>query len=280
MMHEAQLHDENCFLTLTYNDENIPDFDSLDYTHVQKFMKRLRRTLEGTKYEKKIKFYRVGEYGDSFGRPHYHLIIFGFDFSCLHIFDRGRQVNKRTRWRGDDQQPQYRSTLLEHLWTHGNAEIANVNYDTCMYVAKYVTKKLLGHDKKYYKERNIEPERSSMSKGYVKPDTKERLSYPIGHEWLQKYWRDVYPRDYVVINGKKIKPPRSYDEWLEKHHPEIYEEVKKNREDSYKDVDFERLNVEHEVRVRIHENYKQQLKSSHDWHAINYLKGEMYGESV
>ena len=29
-MHESQLHDKNCFLTLTYNDENLPTIPCID----------------------------------------------------------------------------------------------------------------------------------------------------------------------------------------------------------------------------------------------------------
>lgn len=47
-VHEASLHDDNCFITLTYNDENIPFDASLRHRDYQLFMKRLR-----FKYSKK-----------------------------------------------------------------------------------------------------------------------------------------------------------------------------------------------------------------------------------
>lgn len=269
MMHEASRHEENSFLTLTYNDDNIPDFESLDYTHVQKFIKKLRRRLEGTKYEGKIKFYRVGEYGDSFQRPHYHIIIFGFDFSSPIPTDRGRNHNIRTFWRGSTEKPYYRSTLLEELWTHGNAEIGDVNYNTAMYVAKYVTKKLTGKNKKYYQERNILPETSSMSK-----------KNPIGKAWIEEFYTDIYPNDFCVHDGKKIKPPKAYDAYLEKHYPKLFQEVKQAREDSMQELDKFRLNVEHEVRTRIHESYNLNPEKSHDWYAINYVKGDRYDQGI
>lgn len=43
MMHEAQMHDKNCFITLTYNDQYLPADGSLHLDHFQKFMKRLRK---------------------------------------------------------------------------------------------------------------------------------------------------------------------------------------------------------------------------------------------
>ena len=62
--HEASLWEKNCFITLTYNDENLPKDGSLDVTHFQKFMKRLRK-----KHGAGIRFYHCGEYGDKFGFP-------------------------------------------------------------------------------------------------------------------------------------------------------------------------------------------------------------------
>ncbi len=43
-VHEAQMHEANCFITLTYNAENLPSDGSLVKEHFQKFMKRLRKT--------------------------------------------------------------------------------------------------------------------------------------------------------------------------------------------------------------------------------------------
>ena len=61
-MHEASLYDFNSFVTLTYNDENLPEFNSLDYRHFQLFMKRLRKEFAPTN----IRFYMCGEYGEDF----------------------------------------------------------------------------------------------------------------------------------------------------------------------------------------------------------------------
>ena len=41
-MHEASLHRHNCFVTLTYSDEYLPDRGRLEYSDYQKFMKRFR----------------------------------------------------------------------------------------------------------------------------------------------------------------------------------------------------------------------------------------------
>ena len=75
-VHEASLHERNCFITLTYRDECLPTNGSLDLDAFQKFMKRLRR-----RFGEGVRFFHCGEYGENFGRPHYHAILFNLDFS-------------------------------------------------------------------------------------------------------------------------------------------------------------------------------------------------------
>jgi len=78
-LHEASLYDENCYITLTYDDQKLPESydikNGLDLSHFQLFMKRLRK-----KYGAKIRFFHCGEYGEDRGRPHFHACIFNHDF--------------------------------------------------------------------------------------------------------------------------------------------------------------------------------------------------------
>jgi len=75
--HESMMWEENCFATLTYDDEHLPKNSSLDKRDLQKFFKRLRK-----KYEpKKIRYYACAEYGEKSFRPHYHAAIFNISFA-------------------------------------------------------------------------------------------------------------------------------------------------------------------------------------------------------
>ena len=77
IMHEASNYGlSNSFITLTYNDNNLPHDLSLNHSHFQKFFKRLRKSLPF----KTVRYYMCGEYGDEFKRPHYHACIFNHDF--------------------------------------------------------------------------------------------------------------------------------------------------------------------------------------------------------
>lgn len=92
---EEVYHQDTAFVTLTYAPEHLPEHNSLSSTDLQSFLKRLRRRLDY-----KIRFYACGEYGDKFGRAHYHLIIFGLklqDFEKVHLaWQKGRVEVEQT----------------------------------------------------------------------------------------------------------------------------------------------------------------------------------------
>lgn len=68
---------EVLFLTFTYNEDNLPKNGLLNIKDLQDFWKRLRKYYTGVK----IRYFACGEYGDQYGRPHYHAIIYGLPYS-------------------------------------------------------------------------------------------------------------------------------------------------------------------------------------------------------
>jgi len=184
---EAQLHDENCFLTLTYSDKNLPAGGTLVKKHFQDFMKRLRKWCG-----KKIKYYHCGEYGESSRRPHYHALLFGVDFPDKVLFKKSADGSNI-----------YTSAVLDRLWPAGFATSGAVTFESAAYVARYICKKVTGeHAKHFYDGR--EPEFATMSR---RPG--------IGRGWLDQYANEVYPRDEVITRGFPGRPPRFYDQVLE-----------------------------------------------------------------
>lgn len=204
-IHEAQLHSHNCFVTLTYNDANLCESGSLDYRDFQLFMKRLR------KVKGRVRFFMCGEYGDLNSRPHFHACLFGVRFEDQKVF---RTVGETCL---------YTSESLSKLWPFGFCTIGQVNFETAAYVARYVMKKVTGSaaDAAYTRV-NVdtgevvkrEPEFCHMS---LKPG--------IGAKWFEKYKRDVYPHDYVVVNGRQSRPPRYYDTLLQRVDPDMFESL-------------------------------------------------------
>lgn len=213
--HEAFMHDENSFVTLTYNDENLPSDGSVRKGELQKFMKRLRNRL--SKSEKQIRFFGCGEYGAKYDRPHYHLCLFGIDFP-------DKEIHKANFRRKADPDILYTSKMLEDTWQKGFHTVGEVNYKTAGYVARYIQKKHMGKWSDYFYD-GLEPEFALMSRG----QKKDGLG-GIGKQWFLKYWQDCYPKDYIVINGKKHKPPKYYDSLLEKYHPKVWQYVYAKRE--------------------------------------------------
>lgn len=208
--HEASLHENNCFITLTYDNDHLPIDNSLNVRHFQLFMKRLRKKFPRTP-NNNIRFYHCGEYGEKLGRPHYHALIFNLDFP-----DRRHHqtINK---------QKLYTSKILSELWPMGFCLIGDVSFQSAAYVARYIMKKVNGElaDDHYY---------DSETGSWKKPEYTTMSRRPgIGKNWLNKFQTDIYPGDFVVIDNKKMRPPKYYDTQLELSDPESYEIIKENR---------------------------------------------------
>lgn len=198
-MHEASLYPFNCFVTLTYDDAHLPADGSLDHRHFQLFLKRLRFHFS----PQLIRYYMCGEYGDINRRPHYHACLFNVHFP------------DQTIWRKTEADNYiYSSPTLTNLWPLGHTSIGALNSQTAAYTARYVMQKVTGKGADhYYNGRTPEYNRMSLRPG-------------IGAEWYSHFYRDIYPRDYLVlVGGNKTTPPSYYDKLLERQSPETYRQV-------------------------------------------------------
>lgn len=193
-MHEASLYDVNSFVTLTYDEANLPANGSLRYRDYQKFMKRLRKT------GRKARFFCCGEYGGERGRPHYHACLFGVGF--------GDRVYYRSMPSGADL---YTSEELERLWPFGFSSVGDVTFESAAYVARYVLKKV-GSDVERLGVLDMSTgELALRAEEFVRMSLKPGVGAP----WLAKFQTDVYPRDEVIVRGVKCKPPRYYDKLVD-----------------------------------------------------------------
>lgn len=267
---ESTLHDSNCFITLTYSDENLPHDHSLDKTHWQLFMKKFRERIS----PRKIRFFMCGEYGEtcencgrskifhepyqkqyqalqelgeqcdywspSLGRPHYHACIFGYDFPDRELL----YVDKETKI------PVYTSALLEDIWDMGQCTIGELNWETAAYTARYCTKKITGeleedHYVKYDWDtgeihKYLEPEFALMSR---RPG--------IGKDYFQKYKND-FNKDFITKDGVKMQPPKYYDKLMEELDPETFHLNKLERKLSA----LENIEEQQPKRLRVKESIK------------------------
>lgn len=189
-MMECQYHEQSLFLTLTYADEHLSkesttiydevtgeylaDVHSLVKKDLTDFLKRLRYY-----YNKPIRYIACGEYGSNTYRPHFHLIVFGLNLSDLRILKRN--------YKGDIY---YVSDFISKVWTYGHHIIGDVTPESCGYVARYTTKKLLGKDSKLYDKYNIVPPYLVMSR-----------NPGIGYQWLQDHKETIYKFDNIILSS-------------------------------------------------------------------------------
>lgn len=144
---EAQMHEHNWFITLTYDDEHLPvpiptysrhNFEfglwsPLLYEDFQAFKKRL---LEHMRYHygvEDIRFLMCGEYGPTNGRPHFHCILYNCPLPDVEHHSE-KSLNGRNY-------VYLTSKLIEEKWSKGFITIGEVNWETSAYVGRYVLKK-------------------------------------------------------------------------------------------------------------------------------------------
>lgn len=214
-MHEASLYDENCYITLTYDDDHLPERGTLLKKDCQDFLKRLRSRFA----DKRIRYYLSGEYGDDELRPHYHALLFGFDLPDKKHFST-RAGN-----------PVWTSNLLEQIWGKGITEVSEVTFASAAYCARYMVKKFKGPPQvveAYYD--GLEPEFALMSRGARKGE------HGIGYDYYQKHGKEIYQHDSVIINGREQKPPKYYDKMFEADSPVTNVFLKQKRKDAAREM--------------------------------------------
>ena len=202
-MHEASLHRDNCFLTLTYRDNERAL--SLNYADFQSFLKRLRSRFP----QDKFRFLACGEYGETNPRTrvkdggkyraHFHALLFGFNFS------------DRVPVKLLDGSDLFRSAVLDQTWRHGECRIGEVTFESASYVARYAMKKVTG-DLASAAYTVITPDGEMIERC---PEMLVMSKRPaIGKMWFEKFGKHVYYRDRVIARGKEMQPPRYYDKLL------------------------------------------------------------------
>lgn len=216
LVHEASLHKQKCFLTLTYDNVHLPADGGLRVEHMQKFFKDLRYRLERDHEGAKIRNFYIGEYGGQTRRPHYHAILFGFDFP------------DKTKWAGSGQFTRYKSVELEEIWGRGMAELGSVTPASAAYVGSYVLKKHNGpqHDHEYLR---FDPQ--SGRSWYVPREFAHMSSGGggIGAAFLDKWTSDIFPHDYCVVEGRKVSVPRFYSRKFKAGEPAVFEQIAARR---------------------------------------------------
>jgi hypothetical protein len=235
--YESSLHDDSCFVTLTYRDKDlctkaqldeklhVPDCWSLRHDHVQKFLKRLRKRIS----PRKVRFYMCGEYGArcihnldvdvyphdtcKVGRPHYHLCLFGFTPPV------GDFVTDNVR----------ESPWLDEVWKYGFTSVGELNFESAAYVSRYCLKKVTGQkaDDHYMRIDTETGERIWLEHEYSRMSNRPG----IAKNWFDKYKEDILDGQMPLPGGGvAYGTPRYFDKKLEEEMPDVYAIIKEDRQ--------------------------------------------------
>lgn len=148
-MLEAAQYEDNTFVTLTYDEENIPENQSVSPAILSAFVKRHRKA--GYKF----RYFGCGEYGDNTMRPHYHLAMFGHE-NCRRAI---------TRIRRDQPICCDVCEAIKKSWGQGQIMLGTLEPKSMAYIAGYVTKKMTKADDHRLEGRLPEFARMSLRPG-------------------------------------------------------------------------------------------------------------------
>lgn len=214
ILKEAAQYENNYFITITYNEDNLPKDHMLEKDFFTKFNKKLKVYLARNGLRSDYRFYGVGEYGSKTARPHYHCIFFNLDLQDL-----------KFEYIDSNHNLHFSSKLFSQVWDKGFVDIGSVDIGSACYVARYCDKKrrLTTSEKQELVEKGIVPEFSAMSRmpGIGACYTSEALDNFINGKY------------YDVQKGQTFKLPLYYTKKFKeilKDTPELarYEEHAKN----------------------------------------------------
>ena len=235
---ECKKHEHRYFITLTYDEENLPLYERMQYIDkdsykyefendgtwtgslrpedVTKFIKRVRKKYtnpDGSNRD--IKYFYAGEYGEKGQRPHYHMILFGVPLDIKQFYDCHIDGNHKAHWKSKE---------LDELWGIGLVDVAEVEWGSCAYVARYCMKKI----------NNDNDGLEYAKQGKIKEFVRMSRRPGIGVRYYNENKEHIYENDEVIITSVKdkvnvIKPPKAFDQRFKKEYPQWWETIKESR---------------------------------------------------
>lgn len=153
IMLECRMTPVTYFVTLTYDNEHLPD-EGVKRKDLRNFIRRLRESNEDAEF----RYFGVGEYGDKTKRPHYHVLI--FDQNTLQTDIGPNRFGEPTIIAGDIHRAWHPRGIVDC-----RALLASDDWSRVAgYVAGYVTKKLTTPKAMTGMLTGKNPEFSSMSR--------------------------------------------------------------------------------------------------------------------
>ncbi|MNJ30706.1 hypothetical protein D3C77_253140 [compost metagenome] len=248
MVHEQKYSPCSCFLTCTYSNEFLPEHGQLVPKHIKAFVKALNDKFGPelrAQFGRGVRYVLCGEYGDELGRPHYHIALYGVDFS-------GDRKYYKKSGSGDDL---FMSETATRLWGRGDVYIGSLTPQSAGYIARYVMKKVNG-DRAVERYSRVDPVTGEWY--MLTPEFIRMSNRPgIGRDFFDDpangnmYERGGFPLRNKHGAVRMMSIPKYYDMCLERVDPEKLARVKSKRVAQAKkrkaDCTPERLAVREEV---------------------------------
>lgn len=208
VQHEARYFERNCFLTLTWDDEHLPESPEAARYEIRKFQAR---------YLKEFglhRFFGCLELGSRSRRIHAHLIPFGEDFKAG-AWQIGRSKSGHPLWR---------NAVIEKLWPFGFADVGELTSESASYVARYVTAKVEGPQSVWL----THPVTGELREW----PTLYRPFYPsrpaLGMRFLDEFAEDVWS-GLRARGGARLPTPPAYSKRLKVLDADRYEQLVEDR---------------------------------------------------
>lgn len=238
-IHEADKHENNYFLTLTYDDDHLPknkkDLPAFFGDEISDFMKVLRQYWKRKFNYDGIRFFGCAEYGEHAGQrlinPHLHILLFNCPIPDLQE-RHPVKVDGVLKWIkqfSDTGEQLLFSPAIHQVWQKkGSAQIGQVTFESASYVARYIMKKQYGLDAKVYRDLDMAPPYIRMSR---RPG--------IGADWYKENLSEIYQYDKVVVHRGNMSffqnPGRYCDNLLKDLDPQRFYELKEKRHRGFYD---------------------------------------------
>lgn len=186
------MHGDSSFITLTYDEEKVPDDGNLVPKHIQDWLKRIRKEVAPVR----LRYYAVGEYGDTSFRPHYHVALFGYA-GCTY----GRSTYSRSRHSCCP-----RCDLVRDTWGQGHVLVGQLEQASAQYLVGYVIKKMTSINDLRLQGRHPEFARMSLKPG-IGAGAMDAVAKVVDQFSLNNSEGDV---PSALRHGKRILPLGRY----------------------------------------------------------------------
>ena len=176
---EAAYQPHSTFWTLTYDEDTVPRIEEGPYrgaltlrsADLRNFIKRWRKLKPANET---FRYFAVGEYGDMFQRPHYHLVAFG---PVLNL-----ELESR----------------VARIWGNGRISVSELVPERAAYCAGYTIKKMTKSDD-YRLFEGQEPEFYRVSR---KP--------PLGHDLMVDIARTAHSKSGAFLIARNEDVPKEF----------------------------------------------------------------------